>query len=262
MNTAKQLPFQVFKFQPKSHARINQSAIIVLQEWWGINDQIKMHAQNLADRTGAVTVVPDLYKGKVGVTAEEASHLMDGLDWRQAMRELDDLIKQLREAKYTKLGSIGFCMGGGLSLALATHLANTSHPLAAAVTCYGTPPKDIFDVREITKVTPVQGHFGAKDNMKGLSDPETVDALEFNLKSATGRKADVEIFRYPNLGHAFLNDETWSVKMRKELGMVDKSKDVIHEEQDERSAAWNRIANFFVTHFNPSLTEQIGGSSL
>lgn len=98
--------------------------------------------------------------------------------------------------------------------------------------------------------------------MKGLSDPETVDALEFNLKSATGQKSEVEIFRYPNLGHAFLNDETWSVKMRKELGMVDKSKDVIHEEEDERSTAWNRIANFFVTHFNPSLSEQIGGSNL
>jgi carboxymethylenebutenolidase len=65
-----------------------------------------------------------------------------------------------------KLGSIGFCMGGGLSLALATHLANTSHPLVAAVTCYGTPPKDIFDVREITKSTPVQGHFGAKVSLK------------------------------------------------------------------------------------------------
>ena len=63
-------------------------------------------------------------------------------------------------------------MGGGLSLALATHLANTSHPLAAAVTCYGTPPKDIFDVREITKATPVQGHFGAKVSLRTIINPK------------------------------------------------------------------------------------------
>ncbi|GAB5587076.1 hypothetical protein Unana1_01976 [Umbelopsis nana] len=257
MNTAKKLPFQIFKFHPKSEAKVNQAAIIVLQEWWGINDQIKMHAQNLADRTGAVTVVPDLYKGKIGVTAEEASHLMNGLDWKLAMNELDELVKQLRAAKYTKLGSIGFCMGGGLSLALATHLANTTYPLAAAVTCYGTPPRDQFDVREIAKSTAVQGHFGNKDGMEGFSDPATVDALEFNLLNAPNRKADVEIYRYPALGHAFLNDESWSVKMRKELGMVDKNKDVIHEEEDDRLTAWNRITKFFVAHFNPSLGEQI-----
>ncbi|KAJ2958965.1 hypothetical protein NQZ79_g5523 [Umbelopsis isabellina] len=262
MSAAKQLPFQIFKFHPKSEARVNKAAIIVLQEWWGINDQIKLHAQNLANRTGAVTVVPDLYKGKVGVNAEEASHLMNGLDWRTAMRELDELVGQLRAAKYTKLGSIGFCMGGGLSLALAEHLSGTSHPLKAAVTCYGTPPKDIFDVREITKVTPVQGHFGGKDSMEGLSDPATVDALEFNLQNAPNRKADVEIYRYPDLGHAFLNDETWSVKMRKELGMVDKSKDVIHEEEDDRLRAWNRITQFFISNFDPNLGEQIGSSNL
>lgn len=114
MNTAKQLPFQVFKFHPKSEARVNQAAIIVSVRWtcciawtttkfdlhtrcfksggmstwydesnllrkwptsWiiacrGINDQIKLHAQHLANRTGALAVVPDLYKGKIGVNAE------------------------------------------------------------------------------------------------------------------------------------------------------------------------------------------------
>jgi hypothetical protein len=60
-------------------------------------------------------------------------------------------------------------MGGGLSLALATQLASTPHPLLAAVTCYGTPPKDLFDVREITKVTPVQGHFGDKVRLQLLA---------------------------------------------------------------------------------------------
>lgn len=98
--------------------------------------------------------------------------------------------------------------------------------------------------------------------MEGLSDPATVDALEFNLQNAANRRADVEIYRYPELGHAFLNDEAWSVKMRKELGMVDKSKDTIHEEEDDRLTAWNRITQFFITNFDPNLNEQIGSSSL
>jgi carboxymethylenebutenolidase len=98
--------------------------------------------------------------------------------------------------------------------------------------------------------------------MKGLSDPATADALEFNLQNAPNRKADVEIYRYPKLGHAFLNDETWSVNVRKELGMVDKSKDVIHEEEDDRLRAWNRITQFFISNFDPGLGEQVGSSNL
>jgi carboxymethylenebutenolidase len=98
--------------------------------------------------------------------------------------------------------------------------------------------------------------------MKGLSDPATVDALEFNLQNAPNRKADIEIYRYPNLGHAFLNDESWSVRMRQELGMVDKSKDVIKEEESDRLMAWNRITKFFISNFNPSLSEQVGESVL
>ncbi|KAI8377585.1 dienelactone hydrolase [Radiomyces spectabilis] len=241
---AKALPFKVFQFKPTTPARLTGGAIIVLQEWWGINDQIKSHAQRLADHTGAFTVVPDLYKGKLGLNAEEASHLMNGLDWKTAINELDELAANLREAKYSKIGSIGFCMGGGLSLALASRLAETRHPLRAAVACYGTPPGDIFDVRKITKITPVQGHFGGKDKMAGFSDPGAADALEFNLHS--NKAADATIYRYPEQGHAFMNDDDWSINQRKELGFVDRNVDVRTAEKAARDLAWSRIFDFFV----------------
>ncbi|KAI9492302.1 dienelactone hydrolase [Zychaea mexicana] len=241
---AKKLPFQVFPFKPKTTAKIPGSAIIVLQEWWGVDNQIKAHAQHLADSTGAFTVVPDLYKGKLGLTAEEASHLMSNLDWRTAIGELAELTDQLYAAKYRDIGSIGFCMGGGLSLALASRMADTKNPLKAAVTCYGTPPADIFDVRNITTLTAVQGHFGGRDTMAGFSDPTTADALEFNLK--THNLKDVEIFRYPEQGHAFLNDLDWNVEKRKELGFVSKDIDPKTAESDVRRLAWTRISNFFI----------------
>ncbi|KAI8081278.1 dienelactone hydrolase [Halteromyces radiatus] len=243
------LPFPVFRFKPRTTSKIPGASIIVLQEWWGVNNQCKQHAQRLADDTGAHTVIPDLYKGKVGVDAEEASHLMKNLDWRNAISELQQLTLQLHEAKYPSVGSIGFCMGGGLSLALASHLATASkYPLKACVSCYGTPPGDLYDVRDITTVTPVQGHFGGKDTMKGFSDPEAADALEFNLR--IHKTAESIIYRYPEQGHAFMNDEEWSIEQRKNLGFVDKTSDPKVTEQQVRELAWSRINSFFVQHLS------------
>lgn len=137
-------------------------------------------------------------------------------------------------------------MGGGLSLALASKLVNTPHPLNAAVSCYGTPPGDIFDVRIVTTRTPVQAHFGGKDTHKGFSDPTAADSLEFNLY--TNKAAYAEVFRYPEQGHAFLNDDEWSIQKRKELGFVDKNTDPLKDEQDVRDLAWSRITQFFINN--------------
>ncbi|KAI7854477.1 dienelactone hydrolase [Circinella umbellata] len=248
---AKKLPFQVYQFKPQKLSKVPGSAIIVLQEWWGIDNQIKRHAQHLSDNTGMTTFVPDLYKGKIGVTAEEANHLMSNLNWRNAIGELSELNDQLYEARYRDVGAIGFCMGGGLSLALATTLVKTKRPLKAVVTCYGTPPAELFDVRDITTRTPVQGHFGGQDKMVGFSDPAAADALEFDLK--TNKNAEANIFRYPNQGHAFLNDLDWNVEKRKELGFVDKKSDPIKDEEGVRFQAWDRISQFF--------TKNLGGES-
>ncbi|ORY93886.1 dienelactone hydrolase [Syncephalastrum racemosum] len=235
------LPFKVLTFDPKTEKKIDGAAVIVLQEWWGINDTIKNHAQRIANNTGALTVLPDLYKGKIGLTAEEASHLMSNLDWNVAISELQVLTESLRKEGYTKLGAIGFCMGGGLSLALATQV-----PLKAAVSCYGTAPSDTFDVAKITSATAVQGHFGGKDTMAGFSDPAAADALEASLKNA----ADVAIYRYPGQGHAFLNDDDWAIEKRKELGFVDKAAEPRSEEQTIRDQAWSRIYVYFTKHLS------------
>ncbi|KAG0166068.1 hypothetical protein DFQ28_007780 [Apophysomyces sp. BC1034] len=234
------LPFQVYTFEP-STKKVEGAAIIVLQEWWGVNDQIKEHAQRIANNTGMHTVVPDLYKGKIGVTAEEASHLMSHLDWKEAVESLKQLANNLREEKYTKIGSVGFCMGGALAVALAVRAAEANEPIQAAIACYGSPPADHFDVSKITSATAVQGHFGGKDAMAGFSDPAAADALEAGLKNA----GHVAIHRYPDQGHAFLNDDAWSIQMRKELGFVEKEVDVIPAEKAARDLAWSRIYNLF-----------------
>ncbi|KAL1931052.1 hypothetical protein VTP01DRAFT_10189 [Rhizomucor pusillus] len=240
-----ELPFKIYSFEPQGPAKkLDGAAIIVLQEWWGINDTIKNHGQRIANNTGAHTFIPDLYKGKIGLTAEEASHLMSNLDWQVAAKEMKQLAEHLRKQGYSKLGAIGFCMGGALSLVLATVLADTEQPLQAAVTCYGTPSADAFDVTKITNATAVQGHFGGKDSMAGFSDPAAADALEAKLKNAS----DVTIYRYPEQGHAFLNDDDWSIEKRKELGFVDKSIEPVSAEQAVRDTAWNRIYSFFIKH--------------
>ncbi|KAI8985119.1 dienelactone hydrolase [Pilobolus umbonatus] len=236
------LPFKVYSFKPQTAKKLAGAAIIVLQEWWGVNDTIKKHAQRISDNTGADTIIPDLYKGKIGLTAEEASHLMSNLDWDVAIGEIEQLVEKLRKDGYKNIGSIGFCMGGGLSLALASHASKIGKPIQSAVVCYGSPPEQ-FDVTLIDKQTAIQGHFGGKDGLKGFSDPSTADALEGKLKNAK----DAVIYRYPGQGHAFLNDDDWAIEKRKELGFVDKSIEPFSEEQSVRNQAWERIYQFFTT---------------
>ncbi|CAB4383534.1 unnamed protein product [Rhizophagus irregularis] len=236
------LPFKTLRFLPKNGQEKKNSAILVLQEWWGINEQIKIHAQRIADNTNTLTVVPDLYKGKLGLSQEEASHLMTNLDWKHALVELESLVDSLNKENREKIGSIGFCMGGAMSLALASHL-KPKKPLSAAVTCYGIPSPTICDLSVIAVATPVQGHFGKEDNMTGFSDLNAANSLERQLEEGIERfdepGKEIAIYRYDGQGHAFLNDEEWALKMRKELGFVGGDNDEI------KSLAWKRIYEFF-----------------
>src|SRR3989304_3120607 len=96
-------------------------AIIVIQEWWGLNDQIKNEARKLA-KEGYVTLAVDLYRGKVTTDPEEAHELLRGLPEDRALRDLLSAVsylKTLPNVKKDKIGSIGWCMGGGYSLSLA-----------------------------------------------------------------------------------------------------------------------------------------------
>lgn len=96
---------------------------IVLQEWWGLNEQIKGIAKKFADR-GFMALAPDLYRGRVAVNADEASHLMDGLDWDAAMEDITCAIKFLREKGAEKVAVMGFCLGGALTIAAACKVSH------------------------------------------------------------------------------------------------------------------------------------------
>jgi carboxymethylenebutenolidase len=170
-------------------------AVVVIQEWWGLNDWVKEQARALA-REGYVALAVDLYRGKVADKQEDAHQLMSGLPADRALRDLRGAVAYLasrKDVKKDRVGSIGWCMGGRYSLALATE----EPTLAAAVAYYGAPPTDEAAIAKIK--APVLGNYGGED--KGPS-PEQVKAFEAAMKKA-GKSVDVKI--YEGAGHAFAN---------------------------------------------------------
>ncbi|MFC5430661.1 dienelactone hydrolase family protein [Paraburkholderia denitrificans] len=167
-------------------------AIVVIQEWWGLNDQIRGVANRLA-QAGYLVLVPDLYRGKATVEEEEANHLMNGLDFADAasqdIRGAVDFLKTLTD----RVGVTGFCMGGALTLLAATQIPG----LSAVVVWYGCPPLDYIDATKIT--APVLGHWATQDM---FFEADMIDALETKLRDA---KVDVEFHRYL-AHHAFANE--------------------------------------------------------
>lgn len=171
-------------------------AVIVVQEWWGVTDQVLDHAGRVAS-TGFRVLVPDLYKGKVGLDAEEASHLMGALDFTKAIGEISDAAAHLKAEGSRKVGVLGFCMGGALSLGSAAACKDIS----CAVPFYGVN-FDLFTAEQLA-AKPVCAHFGAEDKMVGFSDPNAAHKLEALLKAAGNTKSSVTV--HPNVGHAFMN---------------------------------------------------------
>lgn len=167
--------------------------VVVLQEWWGLNSQIKGVADRLAEQ-GYRALVPDLYRGRVTQSPDEANHLMTGLDWPGATRQ--DVRGAARHLKTNgrKTAVLGFCMGGALTV-----IAGVEAPeLDAAVCFYGIPPAEAADPREIR--VPFQGHFANQDDW---CTPAAVDALETQMKAAG---VNHELFRY-DAAHAFFNED-------------------------------------------------------
>uniref|UniRef100_A0A0D6R4Q9 Dienelactone hydrolase domain-containing protein n=1 Tax=Araucaria cunninghamii TaxID=56994 RepID=A0A0D6R4Q9_ARACU len=184
--------------------------IVVLQEWWGVDYEIKNHAANIAKMdSGYKTLIPDLYRGKVGLDAAEAQHLMDGLDWQGAIKDISASVKWLKENGSKKVGVTGFCMGGALSIASAVLVPEVD----CVVAFYGVPSPQLADPSSVK--SPVQAHFGELDNLVGFSDVTAAKALEEKLK-ASGVPYEVHI--YPGKGHAFMNSSHEAVKRKVELG--------------------------------------------
>ncbi|XP_052764844.1 protein usf-like isoform X2 [Mya arenaria] len=168
--------------------------LIVLQEWWGMNDQIVAEAKMIGENGKFKTIVPDLYRGKVATDSETAGHLMDNLDWDGALADIAGAAKFLMSKGCKKVGVTGFCMGGALSLATAVKVSEIS----AAAPFYGIPDSTKYDVSTIT--IPVQAHFGDKDDLEGFSSPADAEALKGRMKDER-----FELFMYPGCGHAFTN---------------------------------------------------------
>jgi len=170
-------------------------AVIVIQEWWGLDDWVKDQARALA-KEGYVALAVDLYRGKVTNKQEEAHQFMMGLPPEQAMGDLKAAFGFLQarpDVKKDRIGAIGWCMGGRYTLALATE----EPKLAAAVPYYGAPPTDAAAIAKIK--APVLGNYGGDD--KGPS-PEQVKAFEAEMKKA-GKSVDIKI--YDGAPHAFAN---------------------------------------------------------
>ncbi len=166
--------------------------VVVIQEWWGLNDQIRGVAERLA-LAGYRALVPDLYRGKSTVEAEEAHHLMTGLDFADAAsQDVAGAVHWLKSSG-AKVGVTGFCMGGALTLLAACFVPEVD----AAITWYGFPPLEYIDASKIK--APLLGHWATQDQAFAIAG---VDALEVKL-----READVKFEFHRYLAqHGFANE--------------------------------------------------------
>lgn len=172
-------------------AKSATAGVVVVQEWWGLVPHVKDLAARFA-KEGYLALAPDLYHGKSTVEAAEAQHLMEGLDWGLAVQELKAAVTYLRGQGCSKVGVVGFCMGGALAV-----LAAANAGVDAAVSFYGFPP----DVAAVSKpCPPTQIFFGAEE---GFFDVSAAQAWA-KAQAAQGKATTVTV--YPGAGHAFFND--------------------------------------------------------
>ena len=176
-------------------------AVIMIHEWWGLNDNMKTMANTLAKQTGYVVLAVDLFKGQSTKDSKQAMQLVGGVtaNPQEAISNLQSAVNYLISLPFvnsSKISSIGWCFGGGQSLQLALH--SEQHPLFATILYYGTPL--VTDKQELLKIKwPVLGFFGDRDQSIPLSQINSFkSALESN-----GITNQIHI--YKGLGHAFAN---------------------------------------------------------
>jgi carboxymethylenebutenolidase len=170
--------------------------VIVIQEWWGLVPHIKDICDRFAAE-GFVALAPDLFHGASTTEPDEAGKLMMSMKIDQAARDMSgavDYLTGLDATTGSKAGSVGYCMGGGLSLYLAT----LKQQIGACVVYYGVLPGTQPDLAKLA--APVLGHYADHDEW---ASPAAVQALEGQLRAA-GKQ--VEFHTYANTQHAFFND--------------------------------------------------------
>jgi len=171
----------------------HHGAVVVVQEWWGLNPQIKSVADRLA-KAGFRALVPDLFRGKRASNDDEARHLMAGLDWIDATaQDVRGAVQHVKSWDATKAAVLGFCMGGAVTMMAGAKIPEVD----AAVDFYGIPPAQAADPSTIR--IPIQFHFAKRDDW---CSPPVVAKLEETLKKG---KVKYELFSY-DADHAFLND--------------------------------------------------------
>ncbi len=176
----------------REDADANLPGFVVIQEYWGLNDQIKKTADRLAE-AGYRALVPDLYRGKLATAADEASHLMTGLNFLDAAtQDIRGAVQYLKQtSKKVVVG--GFCMGGALTLLCAGRVPE----MDAGACFYGIPPAQLLDPKSIN--VPLTCHFANHDDW---CTPAKIDELETILKQS---KSKFEMYRY-DAHHAFMNE--------------------------------------------------------
>lgn len=201
---------------PESAGR--HPALVVIHEWWGLNDWVKEQARRFAEQ-GYVALAVDLYRGKVAYDPAVAHELSRGMPQDRAVRDMKaafDYLAARPDVNANKIGSVGWCMGGGLSLQLAVNEPR----LAACVVNYGAMPTDPQDVQKIQ--APVLVNFGGQD--RGIT-PSAVAAFQKAMEAA---HKTIEVKIYEDAGHAFENPNN-------KLG---------YRERDAQDA-WARMVGFF-----------------
>jgi carboxymethylenebutenolidase len=204
----------------------NGGAVIVIQEWWGVDDWVREQADRFA-KQGYVALAVDLYRGRTAASAEEAHELMRGLPEDRAIADLKAGFNYLAgrpDVDPKRIAAVGWCMGGGYALALAS----AEPRLAASVINYGRLISDANTVRSIQPA--ILGNFGSADRGIPVDDVKRFDAA----LDAAGRQSDFKI--YEGAGHAFMNPN---------------NKDGY--DAAASADAWKRIDEFFAA--------KIGGSS-
>ena len=170
--------------------------VLVIQEWWGLVDHITDVADRFA-KEGFVALAPDMYHGRTTASPDDAGKLMMALtidEVEQDLRGAIDYLLGLDETQGDRAGTVGFCMGGQLSL----YAACANPKVGACVIYYGIHPNVHPDLEGLR--APVLGFFAEKD---GFVTPEVVGKLESDLRAA-GKKVDFHI--YKGAEHAFFND--------------------------------------------------------
>ena len=195
--------------------------VIVIQEWWGLVPHIKDICDRLANE-GFVALAPDLYHGETAAEPDGAGKLMMGMKIDEAARDMAGAVDYLAghdASTGSKVGCVGYCVGGGLSL----YLASLKPEIGACVVYYGVLPGAQLDFANIQ--APVLGHYAENDN---FANPAAARELEGNLRSL-GK--EVEFHIYPGTEHAFFNDTRADVY-----------------DADAAKLSWERTLPFFRAH--------------